>query len=186
MPCSDWRGTCLGAPLRVRGFPRRHSCCHHEATTCRRSTDTGFSHCLHYCPPTTWTTVMRSKTLDPCCDSITDHTIGTDVWTSVSLYQARGSPLHGVEGDSHLPWKHLDIDKISQLVCGPHPGTTSPLPNFIRLLLLCSKPAKMPQSGTPPNDYWISGYGLSRHIVLRQLQYFLGPSATVRPYSYHV
>lgn len=35
-------------------------------------------------------------------------------------------------------------------------------------------------------EYWLPGYGLSRHIVLRQLQYFLGPSATVRPYSYHV
>ncbi|OCT52989.1 hypothetical protein CLCR_10946 [Cladophialophora carrionii] len=43
----------------------------------------------------------------------------------------------------------------------------------------------MPQSISPGNDYWISGYGLSRHIVLRQLQYFLGPGATVRPYSYH-
>ncbi|KAJ9603602.1 hypothetical protein H2200_011788 [Cladophialophora chaetospira] len=43
----------------------------------------------------------------------------------------------------------------------------------------------MPQSMSPTTDYWISGYGLSRHIVLRQLQYFLGPSSTVRPYSYH-
>ncbi|KIY03164.1 uncharacterized protein Z520_01631 [Fonsecaea multimorphosa CBS 102226] len=42
----------------------------------------------------------------------------------------------------------------------------------------------MPQPTSPSRDYWISGYGLSRHIVLRQLQYFLGPSATVRPYSY--
>jgi hypothetical protein len=41
----------------------------------------------------------------------------------------------------------------------------------------------MPQAD---QEYWIAGYGLSRAIVLRQLQYFLGPSATVRPYSYSV
>jgi len=43
----------------------------------------------------------------------------------------------------------------------------------------------MPQPSTS-QEYWLPGYGLSRHIVLGQLQYFLGPSATVRPYSYHV
>ncbi|EHY58596.1 hypothetical protein ABEF95_003951 [Exophiala dermatitidis] len=43
----------------------------------------------------------------------------------------------------------------------------------------------MPQPVASTQEYWLPGYGLSRHIVLRQLQYFLGPSATVRPYSYH-
>ncbi|KAL2800909.1 hypothetical protein BJX66DRAFT_102371 [Aspergillus keveii] len=33
-------------------------------------------------------------------------------------------------------------------------------------------------------QYWLPGYGLSRQIVLGQIQYFLGPSATVRPYTY--
>jgi len=32
-------------------------------------------------------------------------------------------------------------------------------------------------------QYWLPGYGLSRHIVLRQIQYFLGPTASARPYS---
>lgn len=36
----------------------------------------------------------------------------------------------------------------------------------------------------PVQEYWLAGYELSRQIVLRQIQYFLGPSATVRPYSY--
>ncbi|RAL15438.1 uncharacterized protein BO97DRAFT_411565 [Aspergillus homomorphus CBS 101889] len=38
-----------------------------------------------------------------------------------------------------------------------------------------------------PNEiqqYWLPGYGLSRYIVLSHIQYFLGPSATARPYSY--
>ncbi|EBA27461.1 uncharacterized protein AFUA_3G11355 [Aspergillus fumigatus Af293] len=35
-------------------------------------------------------------------------------------------------------------------------------------------------------QYWLPGYGLSRHIVLGHIQYFLGPSATVRPYTYQV
>jgi hypothetical protein len=35
-------------------------------------------------------------------------------------------------------------------------------------------------------QYWLPGYGLSRQIVLGQIQYFLGPSATVRPYTYQV
>ncbi|KAJ5950804.1 uncharacterized protein N7479_009217 [Penicillium vulpinum] len=33
-------------------------------------------------------------------------------------------------------------------------------------------------------QYWLPGYGLSRHIVLGHIQYFLGPSATVRPFAY--
>ncbi|KAB8221324.1 hypothetical protein BDV33DRAFT_170708 [Aspergillus novoparasiticus] len=33
-------------------------------------------------------------------------------------------------------------------------------------------------------QYWLPGYGLSRHIVLGHIQYFLGPSASVRPYTY--
>jgi len=48
------------------------------------------------------------------------------------------------------------------------------------------QPTKMPQTAGPDGEYWLPGYQLSRHIVLRQLQYFLGPSATVRPYSLHV
>lgn len=35
-------------------------------------------------------------------------------------------------------------------------------------------------------QYWLPGYGLSRHIVLGHIQYFLGPSASVRPYTYQV
>ncbi|EEP82588.1 predicted protein [Uncinocarpus reesii 1704] len=35
-----------------------------------------------------------------------------------------------------------------------------------------------------PQEYWLPGYGLSRHIVLSKMQYFLGPTASVRPYSY--
>ncbi|KAL4785715.1 hypothetical protein BJX76DRAFT_355933 [Aspergillus varians] len=35
-------------------------------------------------------------------------------------------------------------------------------------------------------QYWLPGYGLSRQIVLGQIQYFLGPSATVRPFTYQV
>ena len=35
-------------------------------------------------------------------------------------------------------------------------------------------------------QYWLPGYGLSRQIVLGQIQYFLGPTATVRPYTYQV
>lgn len=31
-------------------------------------------------------------------------------------------------------------------------------------------------------QYWLPGYGLSRQIVIEQLQLFLGPSATVRPF----
>lgn len=33
-------------------------------------------------------------------------------------------------------------------------------------------------------QYWLPGFGLSRHIVLGHIQFFLGPSATVRPYTY--
>ncbi|KAJ5577183.1 hypothetical protein N7535_004109 [Penicillium sp. DV-2018c] len=37
---------------------------------------------------------------------------------------------------------------------------------------------------SPVQQYWLPGYCLSRHIVLGHIHYFLGPSATVRPYSY--
>ncbi|PYH40445.1 uncharacterized protein BP01DRAFT_280178, partial [Aspergillus saccharolyticus JOP 1030-1] len=33
-------------------------------------------------------------------------------------------------------------------------------------------------------QYWLPGYGLSRYIVLSHIQYFLGPSAVARPYSF--
>lgn len=36
---------------------------------------------------------------------------------------------------------------------------------------------------SPEQQYWLPGYGLSRHIVLGHIHYFLGPSASVRPYS---
>ncbi|KAJ5155527.1 hypothetical protein N7492_008330 [Penicillium capsulatum] len=39
---------------------------------------------------------------------------------------------------------------------------------------------------SPESQYWLPGYGLSRHIVLGHIHYFLGPSASVRPYSYQV
>lgn len=35
-------------------------------------------------------------------------------------------------------------------------------------------------------QYWLPGYGLSRHVVLGRIHEFLGPSATVRPFSYQV
>ncbi|PGH18921.1 hypothetical protein AJ80_04341 [Polytolypa hystricis UAMH7299] len=35
-----------------------------------------------------------------------------------------------------------------------------------------------------PQQYWLPGYGLSRHVVLSQIQFFLGPSASARPYTY--
>ena len=42
-------------------------------------------------------------------------------------------------------------------------------------------------SATPQvQEYWLPGFGLSRNIVLSNIQYFLGPSATVRPYTYQV
>ncbi|RAH72358.1 uncharacterized protein BO66DRAFT_427224 [Aspergillus aculeatinus CBS 121060] len=40
----------------------------------------------------------------------------------------------------------------------------------------------------PPETqhYWLPGYGLSRSIVLSQIQYFLGPAASARPYSHQI
>ncbi|OJD24346.1 hypothetical protein ACJ73_04295 [Blastomyces percursus] len=32
-------------------------------------------------------------------------------------------------------------------------------------------------------QYWLPGYGLSRHVVLSQIQFFLGPSSSARPFS---
>ena len=33
-------------------------------------------------------------------------------------------------------------------------------------------------------EYWLPGFSLSRKIVLSNIHYFLGPSATVRPFTY--
>jgi hypothetical protein len=35
-------------------------------------------------------------------------------------------------------------------------------------------------------QYWLPGFGLSRHIVLGHIQYFLGPNASARPFTYQV
>lgn len=32
-------------------------------------------------------------------------------------------------------------------------------------------------------EYWISGYGLSRHIMFSHLHYYLGPNAMIRPFQ---
>ena len=43
----------------------------------------------------------------------------------------------------------------------------------------------VPAVTTPQvQEYWLPGFGLSRNIVLSNIQYFLGPSTTVRPYTY--
>ncbi|KAK2737306.1 hypothetical protein FQN57_000390 [Myotisia sp. PD_48] len=34
-------------------------------------------------------------------------------------------------------------------------------------------------------QYWVSGYELSRPVMLSNIHIFLGPSASVRPYTYH-
>ncbi|KAL1957946.1 hypothetical protein VTO42DRAFT_5338 [Malbranchea cinnamomea] len=33
-------------------------------------------------------------------------------------------------------------------------------------------------------QYWLPGFGLSRHVVLGQIHCFLGPTASVRPFTY--
>jgi hypothetical protein len=42
----------------------------------------------------------------------------------------------------------------------------------------------MAQPSSQIQQYWLPGFGLSRHIVIGQLRYFLGPAARVRPYTY--
>lgn len=44
----------------------------------------------------------------------------------------------------------------------------------------------MPAKVAPIQEYWLPGYGLSKHIVITQIQYFLGPSTSVRQYQYQV
>jgi hypothetical protein len=41
-------------------------------------------------------------------------------------------------------------------------------------------------SAAREQQYWLPGFGLSRHIVLGHIQYFLGPSASARPFTYQV
>jgi len=33
-------------------------------------------------------------------------------------------------------------------------------------------------------DYFVPGYEISRHIIFQHIQYYLGPQASVRPYSF--
>ena len=43
-------------------------------------------------------------------------------------------------------------------------------------------------SSLEDNDYlryFVPGYGISRHIILSHLHFYLGPYASARPYSYH-
>lgn len=41
-------------------------------------------------------------------------------------------------------------------------------------------------SAAREQQYWLPGFGLSRHIVLGHIQYFLGPNASARPFTYQV
>src|SRR5271170_2810982 len=68
----------------------------------------------------------------------------------------------------------------------------------VTLVSSCSARSKQPISdhtgflcaiihkNMPVQEYWLPGYGLSRQIVLSQLPFFLGPTASVRPFTYHV
>ena len=33
-------------------------------------------------------------------------------------------------------------------------------------------------------QYFVPGFGISRYVIFSHIQYYLGPDATVRPYSY--
>ncbi|OAX81546.1 hypothetical protein ACJ72_04112 [Emergomyces africanus] len=35
-----------------------------------------------------------------------------------------------------------------------------------------------------PQQYWLPGYGLSRHVIVSQIQVFLGPASSARPFSF--
>lgn len=37
-----------------------------------------------------------------------------------------------------------------------------------------------------PEQYWLPGYELSRQVILSNIHIFLGPTASARPYTYHV
>lgn len=41
-------------------------------------------------------------------------------------------------------------------------------------------------SSQSPGDqsYFVPGYGISRHIIFSHIHFYLGPYASVRPYSY--
>lgn len=39
-------------------------------------------------------------------------------------------------------------------------------------------------SSSDPSRYFVPGYGISRHIIFSHIQFYLGPYASVRPYSY--
>ena len=39
-------------------------------------------------------------------------------------------------------------------------------------------------SESPPESYFVPGYGISRYVMLSHIHLFLGSQASVRPYSY--
>lgn len=39
-------------------------------------------------------------------------------------------------------------------------------------------------SPTTKNEYFVPGYGISRQVIVENIQLFLGPGSSARPYSY--
>lgn len=69
--------------------------------------------------------------------------------------------------------------------------TTTIIPSFLLLYLDNSLYAQLlntmsSSSGFEHKQYFVPGFGISRHIIFGHIQYYLGPSASVRPYQYQV
>lgn len=94
----------------------------------------------------------------------------------LSLYQSRYSPRKEIQKGS--------FSIISKLSSAPlHPASISTRSEaWTPSACSCTMSLPTPQV----QEYWLPGYGLSRNIVLSNIHYFLGPSATVRPYTFQV
>ena len=55
---------------------------------------------------------------------------------------------------------------------------------LVIILCVAHKKSNMPVSGM--NEYWIPNYGINKKVITKEIQCYLGPSATVRPYSFEV
>lgn len=104
--------------------------------------------------------------------SVATEDVGAEPWASGTGHkQGENQPRKAATRPG------IEMGDISRIPVNAHEASTEKR----------KAPPKQDQSpAVRVQEYWLPGYGLSRHVVLGHLQYFLGPSAKVRPYSYQV
>ena len=120
-----------------------------------------------------WSTLVLAWTCDVICDASKgdSDTVGQRYWMASSAIYRTGPARYKVL--SAALYHAIDSPGYSIWLPAPHLS-----------LLVASSTLLFKMSSYEYKQYFVPGYQISRHIIFSHIQIYLGPYATVRPYSY--